>query len=128
MPEKLIADSIETRQLRLVDEAGQVRALFRVGDDGLPSLKLVDQHGDLRAALSIDAEGRAVLELLRESKGGLTIYVDDRGGSVRIHDATGQIRIKAEIAELEGPRIEFYNSAGLRETSVPAPSGPRLGR
>lgn len=128
MPEKITADSVETRQLRLVDAEGQVRLLLRVGDDGSPTLKLVDNQGDLRLSLAIDDEGRAAVELLRDGKVGVTLYVDDRGGSARIHDATGQVRIKAEVAELEGPRIEFYNAGGLRDTSVPAPSGPKLGR
>jgi hypothetical protein len=128
MSEKITAESIETRQLRLVDAEGQVRLLLRVGDDGSPSLKLVDNQGDLRLALSIDEEGRAMVELLREGKVGATLYVDHRGGSARIHDTTGQVRIKAEVAELEGPRIEFYNAAGLRESGVPGPSGTKLGR
>ena len=128
MAEKITADSIETRQLRLVDAEGQVRALFRVGDDGSPSLKFVDNQGDVRIALSIDEGGRATVELLREGKVGLTLHVDERGGSARIHDGVGNVRIKAEIAELEGPRIEFYNAAGLRDSFVPAASGPRLGR
>jgi hypothetical protein len=128
MPEKITAESIETRQLRLVDAQGQVRLLLRVGDDGSPSFKLVDHQGDLRLSLSIDEEGRSMVELLREGKVGATLYVDDRGGSVRIHDTTGQVRIKAEVAELEGPRIEFYNAAGLRESSVPTSGGPRLSR
>ena len=128
MAEKISADSIETRQLRLVDAEGQVRALFRVDNEGSPSLKFVDKSGDVRIALSIDESGRAVIELLREGKVGVTLHVDDRGGSARIHDSVGNVRIKAEIADLEGPRIEFYNAAGLRESFVPAASGPRLGR
>lgn len=128
MPEKITADSIETRQLRLVNDAGQVRALLKVGDDGSPSLKLVDKEGDVRIALSIDDDGRAAVEIMREGKVGVTLHVDERGGSARVHDAVGNVRIKAEVAELEGPRIEFYSAAGLRETFLPAPSGPRLGR
>jgi hypothetical protein len=128
MSEKLTADSIETRQLRLVDAAGQVRAILRVGEDGSPSIKLVDNQGDVRIALSIDERGRAAVELLRDGKIGVTLHVDERGGSARVHDAVGNVRIKAEIAELEGPRIEFYNAAGLRESIVPSPGGPRLGR
>lgn len=128
MSEKITADSIETRQLRLVDAEGQVRLLLRVGEGGSPSLKLVDNKGDLRLSLSIDEEGRAIIELLRDGKPGATLYVDDHGGSARIHDAAGQVRIKAEVAELEGPRIEFYNAAGLRESNVPASGGPKLGR
>jgi hypothetical protein len=128
MPDKITADSIETRQLRLVDAAGQVRALFRVTDEGGPSLKLVDKQGDVRIALSIDEGGRAAVEILRDGKPGVTLHIDDRGGSVRVHDSIGNVRIKAEVADLEGPRIEFYNAAGLRDSFVPAPSGPRLGR
>jgi hypothetical protein len=128
MPEKITADSVETRQLRLVDAAGQVRAMLRVGDDGSPSLKLVDKSGDVRISLSIDESGRAAIEILRDDKVGITLHVDDRGGSARVHDALGQVRIKAEIAELEGPRIEFYNAAGLRDSIVPAPSGTKLAR
>lgn len=128
MPEKITAESVETRQLRLVDAEGQVRAMLRVGDDGSPSLKLVDNNGDVRVALSVDEEGRALVELLRDGKVGVTLHCDAVGGSARVHDATGQIRIKAEVAELEGPRIEFYNAAGLRESSVPVPSGPKLVR
>jgi hypothetical protein len=128
MSEKLTADAVETRQLRLVDNAGQVRALLKVGDDGSPSLKLVDGHGDVRISLSIDESGRAAVEMLRDGKVSVTLHTDDRGGSVRISDAAGNVRIKAEVADLEGPRLEFYNAAGLRESVLPAPSGPRLGR
>jgi hypothetical protein len=128
MSEKITADSIETRQLRLVDDAGQVRALLKVGDDGSPSLKLVDSQGDIRFVLSIDEVGRAAIEIMREGKAGVTLHADERGGSVRVHDAAGNVRIKAEIADLEGPRIEFYNAAGLRDSVLPAASGPRLGR
>lgn len=128
MPEKITAESIETRELRLVNAEGQVRAMLRISESDLPSLKLVDNSGDVRISLSLAEDGRAVAELLRDGHVGVTLHCDDGGGSARVHDATGQVRIKVEVAELEGPRIEFYNAAGLRETVVPVPSGPKLAR
>jgi hypothetical protein len=128
MSEKITADAVETRQLRLVDAAGQVRALLKVGDEGTPSLKLVDSHGDVRLAVSIDEAGRAAVETMRDGKVSATLQTDARGGRVCLYDAAGNVRIKAEVADQDGPRIEFYNAAGLRESVLPAPTGPRLGR
>ena len=128
MPEMITADAVETRQLRLVDAAGQVRALLKVGDDGTPSFKLVDDHGGVRLAVSIDEAGRAAVETMRDGKVNVTLQTDDRGGRMCLYDAAGNVRIKAEVADQDGPRIEFYNAAGLREFALPPPSGPRLGR
>lgn len=78
------AKIIEAEGLRLVDQAGKIRAVFEMGPDGSVGLQLGGKDGNLRARFLVDGDGNASLDLKGEKGQSHGTFLVNSAGSPRL--------------------------------------------
>lgn len=122
-------DVLRARQLTIVDDAGKVRALLRVGKDESVALAFLDKEGWTRASLALLPNGTPRLRLyekLQQARAGLDIGADGAGatalattdGTLYFHSVG---RIARELPTLEGVRLRKATTVSeLEKAAQPA--------
>jgi hypothetical protein len=94
-----VSDTIRTRELRLVDESGNDRAILSADAAGGVTLCFTDESSQARIRIGVLADGRAVLQFGHvEGANNLSVQVE-RDGRLLIEgvDNNGIERVKLEI-------------------------------
>ena len=73
-----IQQSIRTRELRLVDAAGNDRAILTTKDDGIVAVQLLNASSKPTISISVDKDGRLLLEAT-DTNGIQRFKVDMKG-------------------------------------------------
>jgi hypothetical protein len=78
------AKIIEAEGLRLVDQAGKIRAAFEMGPDGSVGLQLGNKDGKLRARFLVDGNGSTILDLKDEKSQSRGTFLVNSTGDPRL--------------------------------------------
>ena len=107
---RLRSGTIETRHLHLLDEAGRVRGVLGVGDQG-PTLEFFDERGVSRAKLVVESNGPGLT--LADDAGHTRAWLGFAKESLRIGfaDEQGNARAFFGVMKNSGPVVRFYDEA-----------------
>jgi hypothetical protein len=73
-------DTLATREVRIVDDKGQLHAVLGMRDDGSPALRYIDKDGQNRILLRLHPDGTPVLVMWgKGGKGTSYLAVPDQG-------------------------------------------------
>jgi len=117
-----LAAGLTTRQVRIVDEAGEVRVILDAkADVGGPGLVLYDEAGKPRALLGVNAGGPGLV--LKDAAGQTRAWLTDSGSGpwLALFDAAGNTRAILDVDELDEdkPELVLTDAAGKAIWSAP---------
>lgn len=94
-----IHDSISTKELRLVDDAGKPRALFNTKPDGSVVVSFMDNNNQTRIKVGVNEDGAALFEMSSGTEVPSMKLTVDKDGNVYLQgsDNHGVERFKLEL-------------------------------
>lgn len=125
--EDKVLDTIKTRKLIVVDEAGKPRAALGI-TGGDPGLFLYSEAEEVKVALALSSSTGPGLHLFGQTqKGNAVLAATPMGPALGLYDDAGTIRAGLSITSA-GPGVQLYDEAGRgRVALIVDPSGPGLG-
>ena len=97
--EPAIQETLKVKNLEIVDDGGNTRAVFTTISGGRPSLTLLDSNGDFRVWLTLNDDGSPNLLLIDQ-------------GRIVLMDGIGGIRSTYSLDEADNPSIRYFSQAG----------------
>jgi hypothetical protein len=94
----VVHDNLKVKNLEIVDDEGNTRAVFTTISGGRPSLTLLDGEGELRAWLTLNDDGSPNLLLLDQ-------------GRIVLMDGTGGIRSTYSLDETNNPSVQLFSES-----------------
>ena len=110
-----VKDSLQAKQLEIVDDDGKVRIRLGPADEGY-GLVVKDGDGQFRATLT-DAPLGAAMQL-RKAGGSINLMAMQDGRSITIRDKDGKPRALM-LQQTEGPQIMLKDGEGKTVFSAP---------
>ena len=108
--EAAIQETLKVKNLEIVDDDGNTRAVFTTISGGRPSLTLLDSTGDFRVWLTLDDDGSPNLLLIDK---GRVVLMDGIGGTRSIYS----------LDEANNPSMRHFSQAGVVLSSVALDEG-----
>src|SRR5207237_6490152 len=110
-------ERMTTRQLAVVDERGQERAILSMLG-GSPSLRLNDGAGTLRAFVAVKPDGSPLITL-GDAKGTVRAALQVTGGAsfLTLADTAGKARAQVAVAR-DWPVVSLMDEAGALRASL----------
>lgn len=106
---QLRAETVEARQLRVVDDAGNLRAHVGLDDAGRPLLQMFDADGASRMKLTLTDDGPGIT--LADTTGKTRAWLGFTKDAVRVGfaDEQGTSRVFMGLMPEAGPVVRFYD-------------------
>lgn len=127
--EAVVQENLKVKNLEIVDDDGNTRAVFTTISGGRPSLTLLDNNGDFRVWLTLNDDGSPNLLLFDQ---GRIVLMDGVGGirstygldatnnpAIRYFSQAGNIRSSAALDESGDPIMELFSESGQVLWSAP---------
>jgi len=110
-------DTVTAKEFRLVNDAGETRAVLALEEDS-PTLRFYDRQGRIRASLLLtEASPRLVLND-ENGKPGLSLGLSEQGSALALGNA-GNVRILLTVDANGSPELLFRDSTGKTSWSAP---------